>query len=248
MAETNGSILIPGGCGGLGYALLNHYRNTKHHCIVLDQNEESLKNLRTEFNEFEFIRCDLTDEKKLQTTFDEIFGKFKIIAVVNVVGWIHSQPLVKLNGADFISHSLSEWQKVLELNLTAPFLTTKLAAVQFLKRKTKAVIINVSSISAQGNPGQIAYSAAKAGLESFTSVAAKELGPLGIRCACIAPGFFDTPSTQAALSETQLNKIKSATPLRRLGAPEDFAMAVQWILENGFFNGKTLPLDGGYRL
>jgi 3-oxoacyl-[acyl-carrier protein] reductase len=114
-----------------------------------------------------------------------------------------------------------------------------------LKRRTKGVVINLSSISANGNAGQSAYSAAKAGVNALTRTWAKELGGVGIRFVSIAPGFLDTPSTQTALSEAILTKLKQQIPLRRLGEVEHIYQAVRFIVENDYLNGTVLEVDGG---
>jgi 3-oxoacyl-[acyl-carrier protein] reductase len=111
--------------------------------------------------------------------------------------------------------------------------------------RTKGVIVNISSVSAGGNPGQSAYAAAKAGVNALTAVWAKELGPLGIRVVAIAPGFTETDSTRAAMSETALQETIKRVPMRRLGKPEEIADGVLFAIKNDFCNGKVLALDGG---
>ncbi|MCL4127296.1 UNVERIFIED_CONTAM: hypothetical protein GTU68_056681 [Idotea baltica] len=111
--------------------------------------------------------------------------------------------------------------------------------------RTKGVIINISSISARGNAGQSAYSAAKAGLESMTVVWAKELGSFGIRCVAVAPGFMNTESTNDAVTQEVLDHVKKETPIRRLGKAEDIADAVKFVIQSDYMNGKTLQIDGG---
>ena len=110
------------------------------------------------------------------------------------------------------------------------------------------VIINFGSIAAQGNAGQTAYAAAKAALEAMTVTWSKELGAFGIRVCAVAPGFIDTPSTHAALSTNLVDQWKRQVPLRRLGTPAEVAHAVRFILENDYYNGQVLHLDGGLRI
>lgn len=100
------------------------------------------------------------------------------------------------------------WQKVIDINLTAPFVLGSYVAEQMIMTRTKGVIINISSISARGNAGQSAYSAAKAGLESMSIVWAKELGSFGIRCVAVAPGFMNTESTHGAVTQEVLDHVK----------------------------------------
>ena len=107
------------------------------------------------------------------------------------------------------------------------------------------MIINISSISASGNAGQTAYSAAKAGVEAMTRVWSKELGVFGIRVAAVAPGFIDTESTRKALNEQKLRELSGRIPLRRLGRETNVAGAVLAIIENDYISGAVIPVDGG---
>ena len=121
-------------------------------------------------------------------------------------------------------------------------------AQKMAETRTKGVIINFSSVSAEGNMGQAAYSAAKAGVESFTKVLAKELGMFKIRACAIAPGFIDTPSTKKALSESMIDYWKKKTPLRKLGEMENIISTIEFIIENDYLSGTVLHIDGGLTL
>jgi 3-oxoacyl-[acyl-carrier protein] reductase len=109
-------------------------------------------------------------------------------------------------------------------------------------------MINISSIAAQGNIGQSAYSASKAGLEAFTVVLAKELGPVGIRAAAIAPGFMDTSSTHQIMNPSYLSNLVKSIPMRKLGKDSEIAKSVKFIIENEYYTGKILSIDGGLNL
>jgi 3-oxoacyl-[acyl-carrier protein] reductase len=142
-------------------------------------------------------------------------------------------------------HRIETWESTIRSNLTATFVLTSHVAEHMAANRTKGVIVNISSISASGNPGQTAYSAAKAGVEAMTSVWARELGPLGIRSVAIAPGFVATPSTDAAMSADALAELRRRTPLLRLGKPEEIAAAVAFAIDNDFLTGTTIAVDGG---
>jgi 3-oxoacyl-[acyl-carrier protein] reductase len=113
------------------------------------------------------------------------------------------------------------------------------------KHRVRGLIINISSIAAQGNIGQTAYSAAKAGIEAMTKVWSKELGMFKIRAVCIAPGFIETPSTHDSLSEAVIEKWKKQIPLGHLGALEEIGKTVAFAIENNYINGKIISVDGG---
>jgi 3-oxoacyl-[acyl-carrier protein] reductase len=109
------------------------------------------------------------------------------------------------------------------------------------------LIVNISSISREGNPGQTNYSAAKAGVAAMTVVWAKELARYGIRSAAIAPGFCAT-EILAAMKPEMIDRVKAAVPLRRLGEPAEIAATAVFIAENDFVTGRVIEVDGGLRL
>jgi 3-oxoacyl-[acyl-carrier protein] reductase len=168
--------------------------------------------------------------------------------LVNNAGIIHSEPLVNILSRTDTKHSLENWRKTIDINLNAVFYVTSHVVEKMVKSRSKGVIINISSISSYGNMGQSAYSASKAALNALTVTWSKELGMFGIRCVAIAPGFIDTPSTQAALSEVKIKSYKNATPLGRFGKTEELLHAVIFIIENDFYNGTILNLDGGLKI
>ena len=125
------------------------------------------------------------------------------------------------------------------------FIVTSAVVESMVSRRSKGVIVNISSISACGNEGQTAYSAAKAGVNAMTATWSKELGRLGIRCNAVAPGFIGIESTRRALSEEAIKHVKANTPLRRLGEAQEVALAVASLIENDFLNGVVLNVNGG---
>jgi len=112
----------------------------------------------------------------------------------------------------------------------------------------QGVVVNISSICSRGNKGQAAYSAAKGGLNSLTMALAKELGSLGIRVVALAPGYFDTASTNRNVPPDRLEEITHSVPLKRLGKLEEIFSAVNFILNNAYVNGTVIELNGGLTL
>jgi 3-oxoacyl-[acyl-carrier protein] reductase len=112
---------------------------------------------------------------------------------------------------------------------------------------TKGCIINISSLSKAGNMGQTNYSAAKAGVAAMTVTWAKELSRYGIRAAGIAPGFIATEMVKSMKPEA-LEKMAGMIPLKRLGEPEEIGKTALYILENDYFTGRTIEMDGGMRI
>jgi 3-oxoacyl-[acyl-carrier protein] reductase len=117
-----------------------------------------------------------------------------------------------------------------------------------VKNRTRGVVVNVSSICASGNLGQGAYSAAKAGVEALTVTWAKELALWGIRVVGVAPGFAKTETTLHSMTPVTLKEWEKHTPLGRMAEPKEVVSGILFVIENDFFNGRTLQLDGGLRI
>ena len=127
------------------------------------------------------------------------------------------------------------------------FLCGREAALHMIEGQRGGLIINVSSISRYGNVGQTKYSAAKAGVAAMTVTWAKELARYNIRVAGIAPGFVDTTMVAEIPSRIR-EKIVSGIPMRRLATPAEISHAAAFILQNDYYNGRVLEVDGGLRL
>ena len=159
-----------------------------------------------------------------------------------------SSPLLNfLNPQHFKSHD-DLFDDVISVNLKGTYLVSSRIGHAMVRKRKKGVIVNFSSISAQGNLGQTAYSASKAAVEAMTVTWSKELGPLGVRCNAIAPGFIDTPGARSALHAEQMDRWKELTPLKRLGEIDEVISVVMLIIENDFLNGSVLEVHGGLRI
>jgi 3-oxoacyl-[acyl-carrier protein] reductase len=158
--------------------------------------------------------------------------------VVNNAGITRDNVIMRIDAADF--------DAVLRTHLRGTFLVCKAASRRMLRRR-EGVIINISSVVARrGNAGQSNYAAAKAGIIGLTKSLAKELGSRSIRVNAIAPGYIDTPMTQA-LPEEARKAIVEATPLGTMGTPRDVADAVVLLASPmaRYITGCVLPVDGG---
>lgn len=237
------TILVTGSASGFGHYLANELaKNCK--CVVgIDISDATYSS-----ENIDHYKCDLTNPDQVSETINTIFEKHKISVLVNNAGKIHSEPLVNMLSRDDKRHSIDNWDKMLSVNLSSVFYTSVNVVEQMMSKRIKGLIINISSISANGNPGQSVYSAAKAGVNALTSTWGQELSMFGIRTAGIAPGFFDTGSTHDALSKGILDKIRKEIPLRRFGNPEELLSSVKYIVENDFFNAKVLEIDGGLKM
>ena len=141
----------------------------------------------------------------------------------------------------------SNWQQVIDVNLTGVFLCGREAAAHMVKADCQGVIVNISSICRDGNLGQSNYSAAKAGVAALTSTWGKELCRYGIRVGAIAPGYVNTEMVQQIRPDV-LDKIKAQIPLGRLAESEEIAHTARFIIENDYFTSRTISLDGGLRI
>jgi len=243
------SILLTGASGKIGANIIKSFYNS-HRLICVDKNRSSLIKLKKKYKKIEIFNLDLTKEKEVNNFLKKINKKQKSIDIlINNAGLIYSNPIIKLSKkGKFIAHSFNEWKKILDINLNSLFLISSKVIQNWCNQRNKGLIINISSISAKGNVGQSAYSSAKSSIDILTKIWSKELSLFDIRVAGIAPGFFNTLSTKEALSINQINHIKKNTPARRLGNIKELISAIKFIISNKFFNGKTIPIDGGLYL
>ena len=249
MNLSTANILITGGASGLGKAMAASLAGRAANVIVIDRNAAALQALQEEYPAIKCYTADLTDYNAVEEVVTEIFKTYgKLNVLVNNAGIIHSEPLVNILSREDVKHSVENWRKTIDINLNAVFYVTSHVSAQMVKSRSKGVIINISSISSYGNMGQSAYSASKAAINALTVTWSKELGMFGIRCVAVAPGFIDTPSTRAALTEAKIKSYKNATPLGRMGTTEELLHSVVFIIENDFYNGTILNLDGGLKL
>jgi 3-oxoacyl-[acyl-carrier protein] reductase len=240
-----GRLLITGGGSGLGLAIVEAALAGGAAVGAVDTNVRALDELQRAHPGVAAVVCDASDPESAQRAVESVWDALGgITCLVNCAGLIHSESLINLLSRGDRRHSLESWNRTLTANLTTTFVMTAALADKAISERQACVVINISSVSARGNPGQAAYSAAKAGVEAFTRVAAKELGPLGIRVVAIAPGFIDTPSTHAAMGK-HLEAVVRGIPLRRLGRVEEVVHAVMAAANNEYLNGCVLALDGG---
>ena len=245
--KTNGSLaLVTGGASGLGLAITQELLDEGAKVAVFDRDANALKRLPKEI--FGFI-VDVTQPKMVKKAFNDLVSQHGPVEIlVNNAGVIFSEPFVNLTNPSELMHAYSRFRDSLTLNMDSVFIMTRAVVEQMVKNRIGGVIVNISSISANGNEGQVAYSSAKAAVNAMTVTLAKELGRWGIRCNAVAPGFIDTESTHLALSSSALKHVEDNTPLRRLGTALDVAKAVRSLIENDFINGEILRVDGGLRI
>jgi len=239
-------VLVTGGGRGIGRHLVERLVVEARRVAVFEKDEATIADLTAAHPVVKCYPCDVTDPDAIASAMATMESDgFALDLLVNNAGLVHSAPFINVLEKDNRVHSAEDWQRVLSANLSSVFYVTGPVVDHMLKRRKKGVVISISSISAGGNAGQSAYSAAKAGVNALTRTWAKELGGFGIRFVSIAPGFLDTDSTRVALSEAILSKLKERIPLHRLGEAEHVYRTVRFIVENDYVNGTVLEIDGG---
>jgi len=247
------TIIITGSAQGLGRAMALAAAEKGGHLALVDLQpdalEESAELCRQAGGEARVYTANIAQEQEVETLFKNILKDFgSVDALINNAGITRDAMLLKVKDGELTSRmSLEDWQAVIDVNLTGVFLGTREAAACMVRRGTQGVIINISSISRAGNMGQSNYAAAKAGVAALTVTWAKELARYGIRVAGIAPGVIATNMT-AAMKPEALEMLKSVIPLGRLGTPEEIAHTAMYILENDYFSGRLVEVDGVCRL
>jgi len=252
MKIQDACAVITGGASGLGNGVARHVIARGGKAVILDVQEGPGKAAAASLGErAAFIRCDVTSEAEVNAAMDtakERMGAINLL--VNCAGVVGAGRVLAKTGpmaGDFFS-------KVVHINLIGAFLCDK-AAAALMQHNTpnadgeRGLLIHVASVAAfEGQIGQAAYSATKAGLAGMTLPIARELARFGIRCVCIAPGIFHTPMMDAMSKELQ-ESLASQIPFpNRLGKPEEFAQLVAAVFEIPMLNGETIRLDGAIRM
>jgi len=189
----------------------------------------------------------VTDEPAVEALFNSVRKDFgSVDGLINNAGITSDALLVKAADGKR-KMSLMDFHRVIAVDLRGVFLCAREAAVKMIENGRGGVIINISSISRAGNVGQTNYAAAKAGVAAMTVTWAKELARYHIRVAGIAPGFSDTRMV-ATIPPKVKDRIVSTIPLRRFARPEEVARAALFVLQNDYYDGRILEIDGGLRL
>jgi 3-oxoacyl-[acyl-carrier protein] reductase len=167
--------------------------------------------------------------------------------LVNNAGILRDGLLVKKDKETGAVKTLTkeQWDAVIAVNLTGATLLARDVVAKMVETGSKpGVIVNMASVARHGNRGQSNYTAAKAGLSANTVTWAREFGAYGIRVGCVAPGMIETPMTQG-MNQKARDALVAAVPVGRIGLPEDIWLAVKFVLECDYFNGRTIDVDGG---
>ena len=245
------SAVVTGGASGLGAASARVLGETGVQVTLFDLDEERGNSLAKELDGH-FVRVDVTDVKSVRSGLAaarDRFGQERIL--VNCAGIAHGERTVSRSGA----HDAGAFARVIQVNLVGTFHCVSLSAEGMGSADPlgddgeRGVIVNTASVAAfDGQIGQVAYAASKAGVAGMTLPMARDLSGQGIRVCTIAPGLFETPMMAGLDPEIQAALGAQVPFPSRLGKAAEYAALVRHIAENGMLNGETIRLDGAIRL
>ncbi|WP_027859352.1 SDR family oxidoreductase [Marinobacterium jannaschii] len=248
-------IVITGGGRGLGRAMALELADKGAKLALVDLDQEGLSEtagLCAEKGvEARTYECNVSVEGDVEKLFNDVVADFGTVnGLVNNAGITRDGLFLKVDretGKVTKKMTLDQWQLVMDVNLTGTFLCGREAAAKMIDLGVEGCIINISSISRNGNMGQTNYTATKAGVQAMAVTWAKELSRYGIRAASIAPGYIGTEMVMSMKPEA-LDKIAAGIPAKRLGKPEEIASTVTFIMENDYINGRCIEVDGALRI
>ena len=242
--ELTGKVaLVTGAAQGIGKAvallLARHGADIAVSDVNLEKAEETVREIQAIGRRSMAIRSDvsrLDDVERMVQTILEQMGKIDIL--VNNAGVARDKLILRMTEED--------WDMVLDVNLKGTFHCTK-AVVRHMSKQRSGKIVNIASVVGEmGNVGQANYSASKAGVIGLTKTIAREFAQRGINVNAIAPGYIETPMTEA-LPEKAKEELKKMIPMERLGLPEDVAQAVLFLVSeaSSYITGQVVNVNGG---
>ena len=234
------NIIVTGATGGIGNSIIKTLYETGANILASGTKVEKLNELKSNFQNLKTLNFDIsrTDmvEEFIENATNDLGGSLDCL--INNAGITQDNLAIRMN--------LEEWQKVIDINLTSTFLTTKFAIKKMLKNKSGKIVNITSVVGHTGNLGQANYTASKAGIIAMSKSLAIEYAKKSININCISPGFIKTDMTEK-LDQKFKDIIISKIPLARLGETDDVANAVLFLCSNqsDYINGETLHVNGG---
>jgi len=244
--------LVTGGASGLGEASITELVKKGARVVIVDIDSDKGEKLAASIGAGAiFVKTDVTSEADVRQAIQKAVDAFgKINVVINCAGIVNPGKLIGRKGP----LPLESFNKVMQLNLVGTLNVIRLAVEQMMNNAPdeegeRGVIINCASIAAfEGQIGQTAYSASKAGIVGMTLPIAREVADYGIRVMAIAPGIFETPMMAGLPPAVKEDMAKTVPFPRRLGKPIEFAKLALHIIDNIMLNGCCIRLDGALRM
>lgn len=246
-------FLITGAASGLGAATASRIVAAGGQVVLADLAEAAREQADALGEAARFCHCDITDSASVEAALDVAEQTFGAIhGVIHCAGVVSVAKLVDRYGEPA---PLEGFEKTLAINLSGTFNVARLTAARMARNAAegedgeRGIILNTASVAAfDGQVGQCAYSASKAGVAGMTLPMARELARHGIRVMAIAPGVFETPM-MAGIPEPAREALCEAVPFpKRLGKPDEFARLAEHIITNSMLNGEVIRLDGSIRM
>jgi len=251
MKLEDAKMIVTGAAQGLGFHFSKRLCEAGASVSAGDVNEEGLARLSSECSgqkgKIFTRRLDVGNEADIAGFVDFASQSMNgLSGLVNNAGILRDGLLVKLDKetGKVVKLSRDQWQQVIDINLTGATLMVRDTVAKMVENKEKGVVVNMSSIARHGNRGQSNYAAAKAALATNTKTWSLEFAKFGVRVGAIAPGMIETPMTQG-MNQKARDGLVAAIPVGRIGLPEDIWLAVRFIIECEYFNGRTIDVDGG---
>ena len=250
MQLDNKVTIITGGSGGLGIAAAKSFLEKGARVAIFDLQEGDAKALAEENpGKVKFYETDVTSEEIVANNINQVVEDFGSIDIcINCAGF---GPGAKTYSSSKGPHPLNHFQNVINVNLVGTFNVLRLAAEKMSANtgEEKGVIINTASIAyMDGQKGQAAYSASKAGIVGMTLPIARDLAEFGIRINVIAPGLMGTPAMMAMPEDFRHGLERLTQNPKRLGQPEEFGLLATQIVENSYLTRETIRLDAATRM
>ena len=190
------------------------------------------------------LNADVRDARQVKGAVDQfVEWSGSLNAVVHAAAVLLDGAIASVSFQGIRQYPIEHWDATLDTNLKGAFLVNRETLPRMMSKKG-GVVIHISSVSRAGRAGQSAYSASKGGIVSLAASLAQELAPYGIRSVAIAPGLVDTPMAEQ-IPEVHRKDMLSRVAAGRMGRPEEIAHATRFCIENDFFNGRVLEVDGG---
>ncbi|MEM1414771.1 MAG: SDR family NAD(P)-dependent oxidoreductase [Myxococcota bacterium] len=237
-------IIVTGGASGMGRHFAEQLHAAGAQVAVGDVNAEGLETLPEGIHRRRLNVASESECVSFVAWAGEGMGGLN--GLINNAGIIRDGLLVKKSRStgDIVKMSLEQLEAVIDVNLIGATLMAREVAAHMIDRGEKGVVVNVSSIARHGSRGQTNYVASKAAMAMNTVTWMREWARYGIRCGAIAPGMVETAMTQG-MNQKAKDALVAGIPVGRIGLPEDLWLAVKFIIECEYFNGRTIDVDGG---
>ena len=238
-------IIVTGGAQGMGAYFATKLHEAGAQVAAGDVNETGLAELPQGIHRRKLDVSSEADCEAFVAWAHESMGGLN--GLINNAGILRDGLLVKKDrttGA-VVKLTADQWNAVIGVNLTGATFMVREVVSKMVSTDTKpGVVVNMSSVARHGNRGQSNYVAAKASLAANTVTWAREFASFGVRVGAIAPGMIETPMTKG-MNQKARDALVASVPVGRIGLPEDIWLAVKFVLECDYFNGRTIDVDGG---